>query len=186
MSGTRDARQRVMHATVELLYEGGLRAAAPAAIAERAGAGKMSLYRHFDGKDDLVAAALRDYVPTQLERLLGPGNGDPRQRILAIFDRLADYTEKGTLNTCVYVTTRLELSDADHPAAFVATEYKREFAAALAALLREMGHPEPDSTGRVISMLIDGATVHSLTAGDPGPIRDARNMVETLLGPAET
>ena len=184
MSGTRDARQRVLHATVELLYEGGLRAAAPAAIAERAGAGKMSLYRHFDGKDDLVAAALRDYVPTQVERLLGPDD-NPRQRILAIFDRLADYAAMGTLNTCVYVTTRLELADADHPAALVATEYKREIAAALAALLREMDHPDPDSTARVISMLIDGAAVHALIAGDPGPIRDARRAVEALLGPAE-
>jgi hypothetical protein len=38
----------------------GLDAATPAAIAERAGGGKMSLYRHFAGKDELVAEALAE------------------------------------------------------------------------------------------------------------------------------
>ena len=58
MAGTRDARRRILEATAELVTAGGLDAATPAAIAERAGAGKMSLYRHFAGKDELVAEAL--------------------------------------------------------------------------------------------------------------------------------
>ena len=60
MAGTRDARQRILDAAGELVTTGGLAAATPAAIAERAGAGKMSLYRHFSGKDELVAEALAE------------------------------------------------------------------------------------------------------------------------------
>ena len=60
MAGTRDARQRIIDAAAELVTVGGLDAATPAAIAERAGAGKMSLYRHFSGKDELVAEALAE------------------------------------------------------------------------------------------------------------------------------
>ena len=60
MAGTRDARQRILEAAAELVTVGGLDAATPAAIAERAGAGKMSLYRHFSGKDELVAEALAE------------------------------------------------------------------------------------------------------------------------------
>ena len=60
MAGTRDARQRILEATADLVTAGGLDAATPAAIAERAGAGKMSLYRHFSGKDELVAEALAE------------------------------------------------------------------------------------------------------------------------------
>ena len=58
MAGTRDARQRILEATADLVMTRGLDAATPAAIAERADAGKMSLYRHFSGKDELVAEAL--------------------------------------------------------------------------------------------------------------------------------
>lgn len=173
-----------MHATVELLREGGLRAAAPAAIAERAGAGKMSLYRHFGGKDELIAEALRDNGPGAMHKsLVGTTvEDDPRQRILAIFDRLARRAEEGTLRPCIYVTTRLEVTDPDHPAVPVTGEYKREVADTLASWLRDLGHPEPESTARAISILIDGSIVHAIMLDSSGPIHDARHAAETLLG----
>ena len=173
----------MLHATVELLREGGLRAAAPAAIADRAGAGKMSLYRHFGGKDELVTEALRDYAPAQLDAVLGPeGDGDPRRRVLAIFDRIARLADEGVLTPCIYLTTRLEVADAGHPTAPVSAEYKRSVADELARWLRKLGHAEPERTANVISMLMDGAIEHSIIAGDSGPARDARAAVETLLG----
>jgi AcrR family transcriptional regulator len=182
MSGTRDAKIRLMDATVELLREGGVPAASPAAVAERAGAGKMSLYRHFAGKDELVAESLRAYIPAQKAGVLGPGDdGEPQERVLAIFDRLADWADEGVLSACIYVTTRLEVADAGHPVVQVAEDYKRELAEALAEVLVEMGHPSPESTARVISMLIDGAVIHSIIAGGSQPILDARGTVEMLL-----
>jgi AcrR family transcriptional regulator len=182
MSGTRDAKARLMDATVRLLREGGVQAATPAAIAERAGAGKMSLYRHFDGKDAVLTESLRDYAATQREGLLGPDDvGEPRERVLAIFDRLAGWADEGVLSPCIYVTTRLEVADACHPVAEVTSEYKRQVAAALAATLAELGHPSPEPTARVIAMLIDGAVIHSIIEGGSRPVREARATVETLL-----
>src|ERR1700754_2595455 len=96
MTGTRDARQRILDATAELVTAGGLGAATPAAIAERAGAGKMSLYRHFSGKDELVAEALAQRDLDYRAWLLGdPGDGTPRERLLALFDRVADRADRG-------------------------------------------------------------------------------------------
>lgn len=183
MTGTKDAKQRVMQATVDLLREGGLRAAAPAAVAERAGAGKMSLYRHFGSKDELVAESLRGHFAVSKQRALGSADdADPRQRVLAIFDRLIRRSDEGVLRPCMYVTTRLEAADAQHPAASVTADYKRDVAETLASWLREMDHPEPESTGRAISMLIDGSVIHATITGDVGPILDARRAVEVLLG----
>jgi AcrR family transcriptional regulator len=182
MSGTRDAKIRLMDATVELLREGGVAAASPAAVAERAGAGKMSLYRHFAGKDELLAESLRAYIPAQKAGVLGAGSdGEPQERVLAIFDRLADWADEGVLSACIYTTTRLEVADAGHPVIQVAEDYKRELAEALAEVLVEMGHPAPESTARVISMLIDGSVIHSIIAGGSQSILDARGAVELLL-----
>src|ERR1700729_257472 len=88
--GTRDARQRILDAAVELVTLGGLDAATPAAIAERAGAGKMSLYRHFSGKDELVAEALAEREVDLRAWLIGDSaEGTARERLLARFDRVA-------------------------------------------------------------------------------------------------
>src|SRR6476620_3272156 len=95
MAGTRDARQRILEATEELVALGGLGAATPAAIAERAGAGKMSLYRHFAGKDELVAEALAERDLDLRAWLIGdPADGTPRERLLALFERAADRADR--------------------------------------------------------------------------------------------
>src|SRR6478609_2086726 len=90
MAGTRDARQRILDATAELVTAGRLDAATPAAIAERAGAGKMSLYRHFAGKDEVIAEALAERDLEYRAWLMGDAaDGTPRERLLAIFERAA-------------------------------------------------------------------------------------------------
>src|ERR1700733_13260454 len=90
MAGTRDARERILGATAELVTVGGLDAATPAAIAERAGAGKMSLYRHFSGKDELGAQALAERDADLPAWLSGcPADRTTRVRLMAIFGRAA-------------------------------------------------------------------------------------------------
>ena len=53
-------RQRLVAAAAELFYRHGIRAVGVDAIAEAAGTNKMTLYRHFDSKDELVAEYLRE------------------------------------------------------------------------------------------------------------------------------
>src|SRR5258708_39201386 len=90
MAGNRDARQRILDAPGGLGTMEGVGAAPPAAIAERAGAGKMSLYRHFSGKDELVAEALAERDPAYRVLLLGGPTPLPaRERLPAVVDRAA-------------------------------------------------------------------------------------------------
>src|SRR3979490_3094334 len=52
-------RERILAAASDLFYRHGIRAVGVEAIAEAAGTNKMTLYRHFDSKDELVAEYLR-------------------------------------------------------------------------------------------------------------------------------
>src|SRR5437763_2297014 len=52
-------RDRILAAASDLFYRYGIRAVGVDAIAEAAGTNKMTLYRHFDSKDQLVAEYLR-------------------------------------------------------------------------------------------------------------------------------
>src|ERR1043165_8061977 len=52
-------RERILAAASDLFYRQGIRAVGVEAIAEAAGTNKMTLYRHFDSKDELVAEYLR-------------------------------------------------------------------------------------------------------------------------------
>src|SRR5580700_703243 len=52
-------RERILAVAAELFYRHGIRAVGVESIAEAAGTNKMTLYRHFTSKDELVAEYLR-------------------------------------------------------------------------------------------------------------------------------
>ena len=184
MAGTRDARQRILDATAELVTVGGLDAATPAAIAERAGAGKMSLYRHFSGKDELIAEALAGRDLEYRAWLMGDrSDGTPHERLLAIFERAASRADHAgsSFVGCPYVSARLDLPDDDHPAAPVVVAHKDGMRRELAALLTEIGVPDPEQRAHVVLMLLDGAVVHSVIRGNGDPLREARAALPGLI-----
>ena len=184
MAGTRDARERILGATAELVTVGGLDAATPAAIAERAGAGKMSLYRHFSGKDELVAEALADRDVDLRAWLIGdPADRTPRERLLALFDRVARRADRGggSYIGCPYVSARLNVPDGAHPVAPVVVAHKDGMLRELGALLTEIGVADPEQKAQAVLMLLDGAVIHSVIRGNGDPLREARAALPGLI-----
>jgi AcrR family transcriptional regulator len=184
MPGTRDARQRILEATADLVTARGVDAATPAAIAERADAGKMSLYRHFSGKDELVAEALAERDLYYRAWLTGDrADGTPRERLLAMFDRAAGVADRlgASFIGCPYVSARLNLPDDDHPAARVVVAHKDGMLSELAALLTEIGVTDPEQRAHVVLMLLDGAVVHSVIRANGDPLREARASLPALI-----
>src|SRR5215510_3018034 len=82
-------RERILSVAADLFYRHGIRAIGVEAIAEAAGTNKMTLYRHFVSKDELVAEYLRqsakgaDACWEQLERA---HPGDALAQLRAWFD----------------------------------------------------------------------------------------------------
>jgi AcrR family transcriptional regulator len=144
----------------------------------------MSLYRHFAGKDELVAEALAHWDPFQRALLLGMRREmPPRERLLGMFDRVADLADRlgGDFVGCPYVHARLELADDEHPAASAIAAHKDRMRRDLAALLGEIGVADPDKAALVVLMLLDGSIVHSVVQGNGGPLRAARASLPGLL-----
>jgi AcrR family transcriptional regulator len=184
MPGTRDARERILEATADLVTTRGLNAATPAAIAERADAGKMSLYRHFSGKDELVAEALAERDLDIRTWLIGEsGDRTPREQLLALFDRVARLADRAGSSYIgsPYVSARLNLPDDDHPAAPVVVAHKDGMLRELASVLAEIGVPDPEQRAHVVLMLLDGAVVHSVIRGNGDPLREARDALPGLI-----
>jgi AcrR family transcriptional regulator len=173
VTGTHDARERLSRAAYDLLREGGLGNASPALVAERAGASKMSLYRHFSGIDELLAVALGEHDAEHREHLIGEGNGTPREHIERMFAGAAARADRPGYRGCVYVDTRVEVNDAEHPVARVARRHKRAMIETLTALLEQAEVPNPGPTALVVQMLFDGAVVNAVVAGNGEPLRAA-------------
>src|SRR4249920_3027 len=77
-------RERILAAASDLFYRQGIRAVGVEAIAEAAGTNKMTLYRHFTSKDELVAEYLRSLAGCAAQfwdELAAASPGDPRAQL---------------------------------------------------------------------------------------------------------
>ncbi|QQS23701.1 MAG: helix-turn-helix transcriptional regulator [Actinomycetota bacterium] len=82
-----------MKAATMLFYRDGIAVTGVDRIAAEAGVGKMSLYRHFDGKDDLVVEVLRR-AGRRASRLVVADDAPGEAQVLAVFDRIAGAARK--------------------------------------------------------------------------------------------
>src|SRR5262245_12313973 len=110
--GRQDARERILEAAYDLFAHQGTRSVGVDAIIERSGVAKMTLYRHFKSKQDLVLAFLdrRETLWTEdwLIREVSIRATDPKERLLAIFDAYHDWFQIEDFEGCACVNVLLE------------------------------------------------------------------------------
>jgi AcrR family transcriptional regulator len=83
----------VIHAALELVAEHGFHGAPMALVAERAGVAAGTIYRYFEGKDDLLRETYRSLETRMTARVMDgyPAGGAVRERYLHIVRAVADY-----------------------------------------------------------------------------------------------
>jgi AcrR family transcriptional regulator len=177
-------RERLVNSARELTYSDGI-AVGVDAILEDAETARGSLYKHFGGKDGLLAEALRASADIDIQRYrdaLDSGGGDPRKRILAVFDTLERTTSAERFHGCRYATADLFFTDPDHPTHVETRAYKERLQALFAAELQALGHAAPAHGANQIVLLIDGVLADARTRPEAHPAKTARELVEHIIG----
>ena len=112
-------RERILAAAADLFYRHGIRAVGVEAIAEAAGTNKMTLYRHFASKDELVAEYLRclaEKASASWDKLAAQHPSDARAQLRAWLENMASHVDSGDQRGCPLANAAVELPDKDHPA----------------------------------------------------------------------
>lgn len=91
------SRRVILSAALDVLGEVGYGGLTIEAVAARAGVGKSTVYRHWDGKLDLVEDAIRNLKPA----LAWPTTGTVRERIVVILQQLAQAVAESTWSNCL-------------------------------------------------------------------------------------
>src|SRR3954452_8519212 len=111
-------REHVLGVARELFYWRGIRATGVDAVAAAAGVAPTTLYRLFASKDDLVAAYLEREAAGYRAWFTAAAAGapdDPRARILALFDALAEQVRPENCRGCPFQLGLAELPDPGLP-----------------------------------------------------------------------
>lgn len=181
-------RARLLAAAADLFYRHGIRAVGVEAIAEAAGTNKMTLYRHFPSKDELVAECLRQFAREGVQRWRRYEDshpGDPRAQIRAwltdVASILADKNDRG----CALANAAIELPDRTHPARRVVEEFKLGQRKHLTQLCRSAGLNDPEMLADELYLLLEGARVTAQSVGSEGLGARLTRMGEALIASHE-
>ncbi|MFZ0089166.1 MAG: TetR family transcriptional regulator, partial [Solirubrobacteraceae bacterium] len=181
----RGARARILEASRFLFRHRGINATGVAELAAAAHVSKRTLYQHFAGKDELIAAYLQTYTGDDgsgPESALARADLTPRARLLEMFGTLAD--DAHPMRGCPFVNAAAELADPRHPAHRLAAEHKRRFAERLADLAREAGARNADQIGRRLALLYDGAAAQVVVSDSAEAVATAHAMAAAMLDAA--
>jgi len=177
-------RERVSRAAYELFSRDGLRAVGVDAVIARAGTAKMTLYRNFPSKDDLILDFLRRreqlWTREWLEAESRRRGETPRQQLLAIFDVFSEWFSKPDFEGCAFLTTMIEINDPGHPVHQATVGHLANIRAYLAELAAAAGINDADAFARKWHILMKGS-IMAAHEGDTAAAARAREIGELLL-----
>ena len=177
-------RQRILEAARELFYSRGIRAVSVDEVAAAASTNKMTLYRHFESKDQLVAEYLRSlnaYAIQRDEEAIRPYTGNPSAQLRALVERAGADLCKADLRGCPVANAAVEFPEKDHPARVVIEECKNQQRERLVQLCGAAGYTEPERLAEQLFLLFEGACANVQSMGRCGPGARFTEMAYALM-----
>ena len=178
------ARRRIFETASELFYRRGIRAVGVETIAAEADTTKMSLYRNFPSKDDLVAEWLRDHDThfwQAWDAMSQKYPSEPRRQLKAAFALLAKHVADPKARGCPMANAAVEITEKDHPARKVIETHKAKLRSRLAEMCAQMKVREPRLLADQLFLLMEGAQVTTQILGANGPARNVARAAQMLI-----
>jgi AcrR family transcriptional regulator len=167
------ARERILATADRLFYTVGVRAVGVDRVIAESEVARMTFFRHFPTKDDLVVAFLDQRVElaeAQLAQLrTDAGNGWPRALLAWVADGVAAARDTEGFRGCEFINTAAEFSEPGHPVRVVAAQHRAWIRDQMRDALVALGHPEPASTAEQLMMLRTAAVVAASLEGFDDP-----------------
>jgi AcrR family transcriptional regulator len=179
------ARDKIAAVAADLFYRKGIHAVGVEEIVKQAGVAKISLYRNFDSKDDLIVAYLEDRNADfwrQWDDAFSRYEGNPRAQLRAIMTYLARRTTQPGYRGCPFINYAAEFPQPSHPGHRVVEANKREWRRRLAHIAAVLGVARPKQLADGLMLLVEGAYAISQTLGGPkGPGKEIASAAEALV-----
>ena len=181
-----ETRKRILTVAYRLFYKRGFTRVSMDAIAEAADVTKRSVYYHFESKDALVSAVLKDQQSHALalfERWSNKPAGSVDVFLSNLFSELERWAASPQWRGSGYTRLTMELADLPgHPARKAAREHKRAIEDWLALKLTDLGARHPKRLARETMLLFEGSMSLILIHAEPGYASAAAKAAAKLAG----
>jgi len=186
-SAPRTGRERLIAAGIELFYRHGFGAVGIDQVIAAAGVTKSTFYKHFEGKDELMLAAVqrRDEWESLAwaREVRKRGGDDPVAQLRAMLEVLDLWFNDPQFRGCMFMNTAVEIPNPHDPVHKAAVAHKRKVRDQFRDLARAAGAEAgaAEVFADCYSALIEGALVLRQGHGRNDAARAVRPAVEQLI-----
>ena len=184
-----DKRQHVVETAYTLFKRAGFHATGIDRIIAEADVAKMTMYRHFPSKDELIVQVL-DYRARRFERQLdqlAQEVATPERKIGKIFDWHERWFGSPDFHGCLFAHALAEFGDPTHPVFQAVARQKNGLKRRMQAILEEMMPPkQAEGAAAALLMLIEGATLMAQMGEAEAAIDSARKAADAVIASART
>ncbi|PRY41135.1 TetR family transcriptional regulator [Geodermatophilus tzadiensis] len=153
-------------------------------LVRETGLGKMTVYRLFRSKDELVGAYLARKAATvlasidaELQRLAH----DPRAALLSVVAVVERDVTRAGFRGCPFTNVSSEYDDPQHPARVAAADYKFELHGRLERLAEQVAPGVGEDLAAQVHLILDGMYLSGGLLGPDGPAAHGRRLAERLV-----
>jgi len=181
----RSARDRLLDAADRLFYNEGVHSVGIDRVLHEAGVAKGSLYYNFGGKDDLVRTYLHNRHTRFAARIAQhqASAETPEQKILAIFDALADLFAEPDFRGCAFMNAAAEAQPGSAEA-LATKDFRTWLHELFTRLVAAAEYQNVTSLSLQLVLLFDGSNIAAQLDANPEAAQAARAAAEALLSTA--
>ncbi|TMH28292.1 MAG: TetR/AcrR family transcriptional regulator [Betaproteobacteria bacterium] len=158
-----DVRDRILDTASKLFYQRGVRAVGVDLVVQEAEVAKMSLYRYFPTKDDLIVAFLEreDLEFWELWDSVAQQHPDPADELKAHMRWIGERLARENYRGCPQINVAAEFAEQDHPARQVSQRHMQALRSRLQDIVKRLDVPRPKPLAAQLAVLVNGAFVSS-------------------------
>lgn len=169
-------RERILDAAVEHYYAEGIRAVSADKLIAAAHVSKVTFYRHFPTKNDLVAAYLEIRSATEKAAILAKRDelaDDPAGVLQWYADVVGQTACSPGFRGCPFINAAAEIAETDHPGHTIIRDHRAWLSLQIAELLDLLDVEGAATKAQQLMMLRDGAMVSGYLGSAPEQVASA-------------
>ena len=180
-------REKILHVATDLFQTRGINSTGVDTIVAVAGTTKMTLYKYFKSKEDLILEVLQkghQDFQTWLNDNLNRSSKQPAEKIQKLFDFVEQWVTSPDFRGMAFIKASAEFPNEESAIHKLSADHAKEFRSYIAGLATEAGIADADDLALQLSLLIEGAMQAEQMKRGSGAVKYAKKAAKILIDTA--
>jgi AcrR family transcriptional regulator len=181
-------KDKILEVAAHLFQTRGINSTGVDTIVAVAGTTKMTLYKYYGSKEDLILEVLKKNhldFQTWLEDKLRKTSKKPADKIQHLFDFIEEWITSSDFTGMAFIKASAEFPNEENPIHQLSSKQSREFRQYISQLAEEAGIQDAAGLALQLSLLFEGAAQAEQMQRGCGAIKHAKKAALMLINSAK-